>query len=100
MLIGAILAPTDPVLATLVQVSDAQDYDAVRFGLSGEAGLNDGVAFPFVLLGLLLMQHTADIGQSLNGWLTGSVLWAVHAADAQEHHRTGQQESNFPALVA
>ncbi len=79
VLIGAILAPTDPVLATLVQVSDAQDYDGVRFGLSGEAGLNDGVAFPFVLLGLLLMQHTTGIGQSLGGWLTGSVLWAVPA---------------------
>ena len=79
VLIGAILAPTDPVLAALVQVSDAQDYDGVRFGLSGEAGLNDGVAFPFVLLGLLLMQHTTGIGQSLGGWLTGSVLWAVPA---------------------
>ena len=79
VLIGAILAPTDPVLATLVQVSDAQDYDGVRFGLSGEAGLNDGVAFPFVLLGLLLIQHTADIGQSLSSWLSGSVLWAVPA---------------------
>lgn len=40
----------------------------MRFGLSGEAGLNDGVAFPFVLLGLLLMQHTTGIGQSLGGW--------------------------------
>src|SRR5690606_29287220 len=41
LLIGAILAPTDPVLAALVQVNDAQDVDSVRFGLSGEAGLND-----------------------------------------------------------
>ncbi len=46
LLIGAILAPTDPVLASLVQVNDAKDVDAVRFGLSGEAGLNDGIAFP------------------------------------------------------
>ena len=46
VLIGSILAPTDPVLASLVQVNDARDDDSVRFGLSGEAGLNDGIAFP------------------------------------------------------
>lgn len=47
VLIGAILAPTDPVLASLVQVNDSRDSDPVRYGLSGEAGLNDGTAFPF-----------------------------------------------------
>ncbi|WP_286954096.1 MULTISPECIES: sodium:proton antiporter [unclassified Pseudomonas] len=78
VLIGAILAPTDPVLATLVQVNDAQDYDRVRFGLSGEAGLNDGVAFPFVILGLLLVQGEAG-GQWLGPWLLQDVLWAVPA---------------------
>ncbi|MFJ4384903.1 cation:proton antiporter [Pseudomonas sp. NPDC089408] len=75
--IGAILAPTDPVLATLVQVVDAQDDDPVRFSLSGEAGLNDGVAFPFVLLGLFLQQNT---GQAwLSDWLLKDMLWAVAA---------------------
>ena len=53
MLIGAVLAPTDPVLASLVQVNHARDFDRVRYGLSGEAGFNDGVAFPFVLFALL-----------------------------------------------
>ena len=76
LLIGAILAPTDPVLATLVQVNDAQDYDRVRFSLSGEAGLNDGVAFPFVILGLLLLQNTAG-EQWLMDWLVQDLLWAV-----------------------
>ena len=77
VLIGAILAPTDPVLATLVQVVDARDDDPVRFSLSGEAGLNDGIAFPFVILGLLLQQ---DTGQAwLSDWLIKDVLWAVLA---------------------
>lgn len=77
LLIGAILAPTDPVLATLVQVADAQDGDPVRFSLSGEAGLNDGVAFPFVMLGLFLQQQS---GQPwFSEWLVKDMLWAVPA---------------------
>ncbi|QLL10617.1 cation:proton antiporter [Pseudomonas chlororaphis] len=79
LLIGAILAPTDPVLATLVQVSDAQDYDRVRFGLSGEAGLNDGVAFPFVILGLLLTRQGDAPSAWLGDWVVFSLLWAVPA---------------------
>jgi len=78
LLIGAILAPTDPVLAALVQVNDARDVDGVRFGLSGEAGLNDGIAFPFVILGLLLI-HSDNIAGEWQGWLLRSVLWAVPA---------------------
>ena len=56
-LIGAVLAPTDPVLAGTVKVSSAGDHDRMRYGLSGEAGLNDGAAFPFVIFGLLWAQH-------------------------------------------
>jgi len=77
LLIGAILAPTDPVLAALVQVNDAQDHDPLRFGLSGEAGLNAGVAFPFVLLGLLLVQGQAVDGSALFTWLWRDLLWAM-----------------------
>ncbi|KAF2395152.1 cation:proton antiporter [Pseudomonas frederiksbergensis] len=79
MLIGAILAPTDPVLAALVQVNDAKDYDPVRFGLSGEAGLNDGVAFPFVILGLLFLQQSGSSSAWLDDWALKSLLWAVPA---------------------
>ncbi|MBC3345874.1 cation:proton antiporter [Pseudomonas sp. SWRI196] len=75
VLIGAILAPTDPVLAALVQVNDARDDDQVRFGLSGEAGLNDGTAFPFVILGLLLLNE--DGLGFLGDWMLQDVLWAV-----------------------
>ncbi|BBP59433.1 cation:proton antiporter [Pseudomonas sp. St316] len=77
MLMGAMLAPTDPVLAALVQVNDARDDDRVRFGLSGEAGLNDGTAFPFVILGLLMLRE--DGSGFLGEWLLHKVLWAVPA---------------------
>ena len=50
LLAGAVLAPTDPVLASMVKVDSATDHDRVRYGLSGEAGLNDGAAFPLSLI--------------------------------------------------
>lgn len=78
LLIGAILAPTDPVLAALVQVNDARDVDSVRFGLSGEAGLNDGIAFPFVLLGMLMLDGSGHPDE-WPSWVMRALLWAVPA---------------------
>ncbi|MBW3625196.1 MAG: cation:proton antiporter [Armatimonadetes bacterium] len=76
VLLGAILAPTDPVLASDVQVRDPGDKDRLRFTLTGEAGLNDGTAFPFVMLGLgLLGLH--EIGEGGWRWLAVDVLWAI-----------------------
>jgi sodium/hydrogen antiporter len=76
VLLGAILAPTDPVLASDVQVEHPFDYDPLRFSLTGEAGFNDGTAFPFVMLGLgLLGLH--EIGSSGLRWLLVDVLWAI-----------------------
>lgn len=78
ILLGAILAPTDPVLASDVQVEKPTDRDRVRFSLTGEAGLNDGTAFPFVMLGLgLLGLH--DIGTLGWRWLLVDLVWAVAA---------------------
>lgn len=77
MLIGAMLAPTDPVLANMVQVNSAQDFDRVRFGLSGEAGLNDGTAFPFVLFGLLMIGHGGFEGGWVTHWVLKDVIWGV-----------------------
>jgi NhaP-type Na+/H+ or K+/H+ antiporter len=75
VLLGAVLAPTDPVLASDVQVEHPTDRDRLRFGLTGEAGLNDGTAFPFVLLGLgLLGLH--DLGPFGWRWVAIEVLWA------------------------
>lgn len=76
VLLGGILAPTDPVLASDVQVSNPGDRDRLRFGLTGEGGLNDGTAFPFVMLGLgLLGVHT--LGEAGWRWWTVDVFWAV-----------------------
>ena len=76
VLLGAVLAPTDPVLAGDVQVEGVGDADRLRFALTGEAGLNDGAAFPFVMLGLgLLGLH--DLGPHGLTWWGVDVLWAV-----------------------
>lgn len=67
LLLGAVLAPTDPVLASDVHVGEPADAenadDEVRFALTSEAGLNDGLAFPFVYAAVAV----AAAGGS--GWL-------------------------------
>lgn len=81
VLLGAILAPTDPVLATDVQTRHPGDTDQLRFTLTCEAGMNDGSAFPFVLLGmgLLGLHELGDIGMH---WFFVDVLWATLAGIA------------------
>ena len=76
ILLGAVLAPTDPVLASDVQVTGPRDRDRLRFTLTGEAGLNDGTAFPFVMLGLGLL-GLYEIGEFGWRWLAIDVLWAI-----------------------
>jgi NhaP-type Na+/H+ or K+/H+ antiporter len=79
VLLGAILAPTDPVLATDVQIRHTGDRDQLRFTLTCEAGMNDGTAFPFVMLGLgLLGLH--DLGDFGLKWILVDVLWATLAS--------------------
>lgn len=81
LLVGAVLAPTDPVLASAVQAGPpgSDDHSDARFNLTGEAGLNDGLAYPFVLLALALATNagfgTADLGT----WLVRDVVWALVA---------------------
>lgn len=78
VLLGAILAPTDPVLATDVQTRHPGDRDPLRFTLTCEAGMNDGSAFPFVMLGLgMLGLH--ELGEFSLRWLLIDVLWATVA---------------------
>lgn len=76
ILLGAILAPTDPVLASDVQVHRPGDRDRLRFALTGEGGLNDGAAFPFVMLGLGLM-GLHEIGSFGWRWVLVDLLWAA-----------------------
>lgn len=78
VLLGAILAPTDPVLASEVQVDEPSDHDPLRFALTGEAGLNDGTAFPFAMLGLSLL-GIHEFGEIGWRWVAVHVLWAVPA---------------------
>ena len=72
------IAPTDPVLAGAVQVKHHNDTDQLRYALTGEAGFNDGAAFPFIMLGLgLLGLH--EIGNFGWIWFTKDLLWATFA---------------------
>jgi NhaP-type Na+/H+ or K+/H+ antiporter len=93
LLLGAVLAPTDPVLASDVQVGEpvtddvdedevdtrAQDDD-IRFSLTAEAGINDGLAFPFVHLALLLLAGGftfLDAGAWLGWYVAGKIVLGV-----------------------
>ena len=81
VLLGAILAPTDPVLATDVQLRHAGDSEQLRFMLTSEAGMNDGSGFPFVMLGLgLLGLH--ELGPYGVTWLWRDLVWASAGAIA------------------
>ncbi|MDZ5661195.1 sodium:proton antiporter [Nocardioides sp. zg-1308] len=94
LLLGAVLAPTDPVLASDVQVGEpltedvaeaeaetedeeeVEEDDDIRFSLTAEAGLNDGLAFPFVHLALLLLAGgfgLADVGTWLGWYVVGKI---------------------------
>jgi len=113
VLLGGILAPTDPVLATEVQLDNPADRDQLRFALTGEGGLNDGTAFPVVMLGLgLLGAH--EIGTLGWRWLAVDVLWGSGAGLAigatlgtglgrlvlylRRHHKEAVGYENFLAL--
>lgn len=113
VLLGAVLAPTDPVLASDVQLTRPGDRDPLRFGLTGEAGLNDGSSFACVMLGLgLLGLH--ELGPFGLRWLAVDVLWAVPGGLAigfvlgtlvgrlvlyfRRHHREGFGLDDFLAL--
>lgn len=76
LILGAVLAPTDPVLASDVRVEGSHDRDSVRFSLTGEGSLNDGSAFPFLYLGLGLMGYH-HLSPWWGSWWTLDVLWGV-----------------------
>lgn len=73
LLLGGALAPTDPVLASDVQVGEPTDIeraeDEVRFTLTSEAGLNDGLAFPFVFAAIAMSIHGSIRGNWVGRWL-------------------------------
>jgi NhaP-type Na+/H+ or K+/H+ antiporter len=118
ILLGAVLAPTDPVLASDVQLAgpghDEEEEDAddeVRFALTSEAGLNDGLAFPITNLAIAI----AAGGSWFVGWVIDDVIikltigvvaglvfgrliaWAIFRRSEYSLARTGQ---GFVALGA
>lgn len=85
IILGAALAPTDPVLAGDVGVGPPGDEDErePNFALTAEAGLNDGLAFPFVFLGAFVAaEGGSDWADWLTEWLAADVLYAVLVGSA------------------
>ena len=119
MLLGAALAPTDPVLASDVQVGEPTDEedseDEVRFALTSEAGLNDGLAFPFVYAAIG-MATVAGLGWAgewvltdvlykgavglVGGLLIGKLLGRLFFRTEREELRLARHSEGFLALAA
>lgn len=80
ILLGACLAPTDPVLARSVQVGPPGEDERhdIRFSLTVEAGLNDGLAFPFIHLAIAAIGMTAIGGWTLH-WFAEDFVWRILA---------------------
>lgn len=80
ILLGSILSPTDPVLAGNVQVKPPNSGDGhdVRFALTLEAGLNDGLAFPFVYLAMIAEEDGLNVDSFLS-WLSYEFLYKIIA---------------------
>ncbi|WP_238413144.1 cation:proton antiporter [Saccharothrix deserti] len=85
VLLAAVLAPTDPVLASEVQVAEPAENpddpgsaeDEARFALTSEAGLNDGLAFPFTYAAVAISVVGATPDAWLPHWLAVDVLWRL-----------------------
>jgi len=80
ILLGAVMAPTDPVLAKSVSVGPPGDdeRDDVRFDLTVEAGLNDGLAFPFTYLAVAAIGMTSLGGWTVQ-WFAVDFVWRIFA---------------------
>lgn len=81
LLVGAVVTPTDPVVSSTIVTGELAKEnlpDRLRYTLSGESGANDGLAYPFVLLPILLLSQPP--GEALSHWLTHTLLWEVGAA--------------------
>jgi NhaP-type Na+/H+ or K+/H+ antiporter len=81
ILLGAVLAPTDPVLASDVQVShpNEEKEPRTRFALTSEAGINDGLAFPFTWLAVTVASLAAGQNASLLHWFSYHLVYQIVA---------------------
>lgn len=83
MLVGAIVTPTDPVVSTFIvtgKVAQQNIPSRIRSIISAESGANDGLAYPFVFLPLLILTRSPQ--DALLHWVTKTLLWEVGAAVA------------------
>jgi len=82
LLIGAVLAPTDPVLATDVQVGapNEDNADNVKFSLTAEAGFNDGIAFPFVWLAIAWAAINTGTEVNFGYWAFTNIIYRFGVA--------------------
>lgn len=81
MLVGAVVTPTDPVVASSIVSGDTAERNLpgrVRHAISAESGYNDGLVYPFVLLPILLMARPP--GEALTHWLVHTILLEVGIA--------------------
>ena len=76
VLLGAILAPTDPVLASEVQLAHVEDKDELRFALTSEGGINDSLAFPFVYFGIYWFKDP-NLNNWFKNWVAIDLVWAI-----------------------
>ena len=81
LLLAAVLAPTDPVLASDVQVGPPNEKikSETKFSLTAEAGLNDGMAFPFTWLAITLASMAAGNQESLLYWFGVDLVYRILA---------------------
>jgi NhaP-type Na+/H+ or K+/H+ antiporter len=81
LLLGAALAPTDPVLASDIQVGPPQtgEEDDIRFALTSEAGLNDGLSLPFVLAAIAMASQSGSSLDWMGHWFVWDVVWKLAA---------------------
>ena len=117
LLLGAAMAPTDPVLASDVQVGEPTDEedseDEVRFALTSEAGLNDGLAFPFVYAAIAIAGGGAWFGEwvlqdvlykgvvgLVGGVLIGRMLGKLFFRAKRDELRLARHSEGFLALAA
>ncbi|TKC02623.1 cation:proton antiporter [Pedobacter cryotolerans] len=79
ILLGAVLAPTDPVLASDVQVGPPNDQtkSETKFSLTSEAGLNDGMAFPFVWLAITFSLIAQQKEASILNWIGYHLIYKI-----------------------
>lgn len=81
LLVGAVITPTDPVVSSTIVTGEVAEENLppeMRHTLSAESGANDGLAYPFVFLPILLLSRPP--GEALSHWLTHTLLWEIGVA--------------------